>query len=240
MGCSGARGRIRLTASSGRVSHAAGSVATYMEVQSMKRILALLVAALCLSIASASYAGIGGAAFTAHRLSVRKQGNALTGQSYNQVVQGYVDSVFAAHGSARTDTTAIFPLLNSYTGPGWYNSMAHADSIHIFTFRMVPAANQGGLGTTAGFDSAYVTPQFSMDGQNWISNNLVLILTEPTSLDGCFRVFNTVTVANSAPAAGSFYAWPYVRFIVQSDYTGAYQYFVDTMESFGSDYGGPR
>src|SRR5262245_44893097 len=102
-GSSGADGRKRLTGSSVQVSHAAGSVATYMEVQSMKRILALLVAALCLFVASLSYSGMGATSLTAHRLNVRKQGNALTGQSYNQVVQGYIDSSFAAHGAARTD-----------------------------------------------------------------------------------------------------------------------------------------
>jgi hypothetical protein len=205
-----------------------------MEVQSMKRSsIALLVAGLCL-LATSAMGGVGGAVLKTHTLPIRHaQGNALTSQTYNQVVQGYIDSTFAGHGSARTDTTAAFSLLPVFQVPGFYSSIAATDTNYAFTFRIYPAPNQAGQGTTAGFDTVYVTPQYSLGGDTWVSSNLVLIVVEPTSADCAFRIFHTAQVQTQAPTASAFWGWNKCRFILQSDYTGYFGTAVDYFENLG-------
>lgn len=79
----------------------------------MKRLIALLVLAIGLGASSLSIADPGRVFPTWHQanLVVRRSGNALTGQNYNQVVQGYIDSSKVYNGATgRVDTCYVSGL----------------------------------------------------------------------------------------------------------------------------------
>ena len=157
---------------------------------------------------------------------------------------GYYDSAFVMNGSGQSvDTTAAF---RAPSVPNRVTASA-ADSISWFSFIFAPSTK--GTGTTAGADSIYLSTQVSWDGANWATvtpgqifiaagkddasfNGIVLL--EPGSKNAFYHQFKFRWVAlglvggvgegaTTAPTHLELGVYPYFRFLVQGDWTGAYE-----------------
>jgi hypothetical protein len=194
--------------------------------------------ALC-ALLSASIVGAGQVAphWTVTELNFRTQATTL-GNSL------YADSSTAAGSSARLDTTTAFPLLEAWT-PEQSATRAAVDSIDAIIFRFDPVGGATGFTVTA--DSAFITLQVSMNGDNWLSTTFTRlghvantvnpassgeIILEGSGQNSFARQYKQAYTATgqhsfafeaTAPTDNQTWGWRMARWIVGSSSTGRYK-----------------
>lgn len=126
----------------------------------MKKLVLMLVlgASMLATIASADVVPFVSPHWKSVDLKVRRSGNALTNQTYNEVVQGYIDSTFIYNGATgRADTLAPVVLTDWVTGVGASVGAASDSLGYVFKLEVI------GSQAFASGESLYVTTD-GLDG----------------------------------------------------------------------------
>jgi hypothetical protein len=216
------------------------SVATFREVQSMKRFIALLLvlgALLALTTSDRVLADPGRVFPTWHtaNLFVRRSGNTLTGQTANQVFQGYIDSSQVYNGATGRVDTCYFSGLDRQ----WFQS---ADSLTLMRVEVI------GTQAFASGESLYVTFDGHESGNNYTVLGSAVCGTcasggfsgagslVPGTTFGASKLFNgkpnatstaggnvasTIPLLANSSIYGGFYGYPDIRIRIRSDFATA-------------------
>lgn len=154
----------------------------------MRKFLALVVLGAVLLGAGTSHAQIG--VWKVVDLKVRRSGNALTGQSPQEINQGFIDSTFIYNGGlTRVDTLASIPF------PGWITGNI-PDSL---TWLRVEAI---GTQAFASGESLYVT----FDGADGTAFNVLGTSASGTSMTGGFSAAGSIVPGTATSASRLFNA----------------------------------
>lgn len=198
----------------------------------MKRILAALLAVVCISaIVGSAEAGTGNRWVTEPVMWRTSAAN----------VAGHVDSSVFSHGSLKADTSAAIAATALWAVPDFDVSAMDSTVWSILYIK-----GRTGASTTQGTDSVYVDVQVSVDGTNWVTATPTrafitgtthggLICLEQSGADSygiplkIVRASTGLAVNILGPAGGAtapswlqLWGWPYLRFIVNSDCNGQF------------------
>lgn len=194
----------------------------------MKRILAALLAVVCISaIVGSAEAGTGNRWVTEPVMWRTSAAN----------VAGYVDSSVFSHASLKADTSAAIAATALWAVPDFDVSAMDSTVWSILYIK-----GRTGASTTQGTDSVYVDVQVSVDGTNWVTATPTRAFNTGTTHGGAIYLeasssdsygipikivrastgLSVLIDSATAPSTIKLWGWPFLRFIVNSDCNGQF------------------